>query len=142
MSDTYSFNLFGVAGNDSLSPCPFCGAKADRLTLVSGRSRSFVMCDVCHAFGPISMVSDVACTLWNKAADRDIDEPIDIYCDIVGHLERKYLGIDDDPFGDPDVHSCRDYANESGYCQVCGSIVHGSLADYEEHGYDPPEARR
>ena len=41
-------------------------------------------------------------------------------------------------YEDPDAHSCRAEADSSGYCQVCGAIVHGSLADYEEHGYDPP----
>lgn len=42
------------------------------------------------------------------------------------------------PDEDPDTHSCRAEADSSGYCQVCGAIVHGSPADYEEHGYDPP----
>ena len=42
------------------------------------------------------------------------------------------------PYEDPDIHSCRAEADLSGYCQVCGAIVHGSFADYEEHGYDPP----
>ena len=40
--------------------------------------------------------------------------------------------------GDPDAHSCRAEANEYGVCTVCGAIVHGSCADYELHGYDPP----
>ena len=39
---------------------------------------------------------------------------------------------------EPDAHSCREYADAEGYCQVCGAIVHGSSADYEIHGYDPP----
>lgn len=136
MSDTYSFKLFGVAGNDSLSPCPFCGAKDDDLEVITGFGMSVVMCKLCHTFGPRSISSMVACTLWNKAADRDIDEPIDVYRDIVAYLERKECELHE-----PDTHSCRAEADEYGYCQVCGSIVHGSLADYEEHGYDPPEAR-
>ena len=41
-----------------------------------------------------------------------------------------------------DVHSCRAEADAYGFCQVCGAIVHGSLADYELHGYDPPEIDR
>lgn len=43
---------------------------------------------------------------------------------------------------EPDSHSCSANADSYGYCQVCGAIVHGSLADYEEHGYDPPETVR
>lgn len=38
-----------------------------------------------------------------------------------------------------DVHSCRAEADEYGICKVCGAIVHGTTADYELHGYDPPE---
>ena len=38
---------------------------------------------------------------------------------------------------DPDSHSCRANSDGYGYCSVCGSIIHGSLADYEIHGYDP-----
>ena len=47
----------------------------------------------------------------------------------------------DIPLGDEDLdaHSCSAEANEYGICSVCGAIVHGSLADYELHGYDPPD---
>lgn len=41
---------------------------------------------------------------------------------------------------EPDAHSCRAECNAYGYCQVCGAVVSGTLADYEERGYDPPEA--
>ena len=40
---------------------------------------------------------------------------------------------------DIDSHSCRANASTYGVCEVCGAIVHGSLADYELHGYDPPD---
>ncbi len=40
----------------------------------------------------------------------------------------------------PDAHDCRANANEYGICTVCGAIIHGSIADYELHGYDPPES--
>ena len=40
---------------------------------------------------------------------------------------------------DPDSHSCRANADAYGFCSVCGAIVHGSLADYELCGYDPPD---
>ncbi len=48
------------------------------------------------------------------------------------------LPFDSSPEPEPDAHSCREYADAYGYCQVCGAVVHGSLADYEIHGYDPP----
>ena len=38
-----------------------------------------------------------------------------------------------------DSHNCREDMNEYGYCTTCGAIVKGTLADYSEHGYDPPE---
>ena len=38
-----------------------------------------------------------------------------------------------------DAHSCSAEADEYGFCSVCGAIVHGSQADYELHGYDPPD---
>ena len=41
---------------------------------------------------------------------------------------------------DYDAHSCRAEADAYGYCQWCGAIVSGTSADYEEHGYDPPES--
>ena len=44
-----------------------------------------------------------------------------------------------DPQEEYDAHSCRAEADEFGFCTVCGSIVHGSQADYELHGYDPPD---
>ena len=37
-----------------------------------------------------------------------------------------------------DAHSCRQYDNGSGYCSLCGAIIPGTPADYDEHGYDPP----
>ena len=40
---------------------------------------------------------------------------------------------------DPDAHSCRANADNYGICTVCGAIVSGTLADYELHGYDPPD---
>ena len=43
---------------------------------------------------------------------------------------------------EPDAHSCRANSDSYGYCQICGSIIHGSAADYEEHGYDPSESVR
>ena len=43
---------------------------------------------------------------------------------------------------DPDAHSCRAEANDYGICQWCGRIISGSSADYELHGYDPPEIDR
>ena len=39
---------------------------------------------------------------------------------------------------EPDAHRCSANMDAYGYCQICGAIVHGSCADYEEHGYDPP----
>ena len=53
--------------------------------------------------------------LWKKESNEEADAPEDF-----------------------DAHSCRAEADAYGYCQVCGAIVHGSAADYEEHGYDPP----
>lgn len=38
-----------------------------------------------------------------------------------------------------DAHSCRDDMDAWGYCTTCGAIVRGTIADYTEHGYDPPE---
>ena len=43
---------------------------------------------------------------------------------------------------DPDAHSCRAEANDYGICTWCGAIVSGTSADYELHGYDPPEIDR
>ena len=43
---------------------------------------------------------------------------------------------------EPDAHNCRENANSYGYCQICGAIIHGSAADYDVHGYDPPESVR
>ena len=45
----------------------------------------------------------------------------------------------DAPHEEYDAHSCRAEADEFGFCTVCGAIVHGSQADYELHGYDPPD---
>ena len=38
-----------------------------------------------------------------------------------------------------DAHNCRAEADDFGFCTVCGAIVHGTSADYELHGYDPPD---
>lgn len=58
---------------------------------------------------------------------------------MVGNLCKDcQLPFDSSPELEPDAHSCREYADSDGYCQVCGAIVHGSTADYEVHGYDPP----
>jgi len=58
---------------------------------------------------------------------------------MVGNLCKDcVLQWDSSPELDPDAHSCREYADADGYCQVCGAVVHGSPADYEIHGYDPP----
>ena len=38
-----------------------------------------------------------------------------------------------------DAHSCRVHDNGYGYCTWCGAIIPGTPADYDEHGYDPPE---
>ena len=61
-------------------------------------------------------------------------EDPELKCENCPHY-KAYLEIDDI---EPDSHSCSSNADCFGYCQVCGSIVHGSIADYEEHGYDPP----
>lgn len=42
--------------------------------------------------------------------------------------------------GELDAHSCAACADDYGICTVCGAIVRGTLADYELHGYDPPES--
>ena len=47
------------------------------------------------------------------------------------------VGVDHEE--DPDAHSCRAEADACGICSVCGAIVHGTSADYELHGYDPPD---
>ena len=58
---------------------------------------------------------------------------------MVGNLCKDcVLPWDTSPEFEPDAHSCREYADAYGYCQVCGAVVHGSPADYEIHGYDPP----
>ena len=41
-----------------------------------------------------------------------------------------------------DAHSCRANSDGYGYCTVCGAVIHGSAADYDVHGYDPPETVR
>ena len=68
----------------------------------------------------------------------DLDCPAetdkDLVCEECLHYEA-YCEIDDI---EPDAHSCSANADALGYCQVCGAIVHGSVADYEVHGYDPP----
>lgn len=38
-----------------------------------------------------------------------------------------------------DSHSCRENASAYGICEVCGAILPGTPADYDLHGYDPPE---
>ena len=38
-----------------------------------------------------------------------------------------------------DVHSCSANSDGYGFCTVCGAIIHGSQADYELYGYDPPD---
>ena len=38
-----------------------------------------------------------------------------------------------------DIHSCRENASAYGICEVCGRILPGTAADYDLHGYDPPE---
>lgn len=42
-------------------------------------------------------------------------------------------------YNEPDAHSCAANADYYGICQVCGAIVHGTPADYDLHGYDPPD---
>ena len=49
------------------------------------------------------------------------------------------IGRKDAPHEEYDAHSCSAEADEFGFCTVCGAIVHGSQADYELHGYDPPD---
>lgn len=49
------------------------------------------------------------------------------------------IGKKDAPHEEYDAHSCSAEADEFGFCTVCGAIVHGSQADYELHGYDPPD---
>lgn len=39
-----------------------------------------------------------------------------------------------------DGHSCSANADSYGFCQVCGAVVSGTMADYDIHGYDPPES--
>ena len=68
--------------------------------------------------------SDEAEKLFN---DFNRDNTLEIYC--IGSYENDV---------EPDAHSCSANADAYGYCQICGAIVHGSCADYEEHGYDPP----
>lgn len=40
-----------------------------------------------------------------------------------------------------DAHDCREHDNGYGICSWCGAIIPGTLADYDLHGYDPPESR-
>ena len=61
-----------------------------------------------------------------------IECPGDITCEECCHYNSQ----------EPDSHNCRANDNGSGYCSVCGAIISGTLADYEEHGYDPPESVR
>ena len=49
------------------------------------------------------------------------------------------IGKKDAPHEEYDAHSCSAEADEFGFCTVCGAIVHGSQADYDLHGYDPPD---
>ena len=49
------------------------------------------------------------------------------------------IGPEDVGHEEYDAHSCSAEADEFGFCTVCGAIVHGSQADYELHGYDPPD---
>ena len=63
---------------------------------------------------------------------RFIESMHDIVCKDCPVLSRGFTELE------PDAHSCREYADADGYCQVCGAVVHGSPADYEIHGYDPP----
>ena len=59
------------------------------------------------------------------------------------HLSRTLNAFLESYFSEePDAHSCRENSDSYGYCQICGSIIHGSPADYEEHGYDSPESVR
>lgn len=47
--------------------------------------------------------------------------------------------LDFDSELDYDVHSCSAECDVYGICTVCGSIVRGTLADFELHGYDPSD---
>lgn len=69
--------------------------------------------------------ADEAERLFNEFALGSGNERISIYT-ITDHPEEIY-----------DSHSCSANSDEWGYCSVCGAVVHGSVADYELHGYDP-----
>lgn len=59
-------------------------------------------------------------------------------CDFEGH-EKDCLNYMEMCGECLDSHNCREEMDELGYCTSCGAIVRGTLADYTEHGYDPPE---
>ena len=59
-------------------------------------------------------------------------------CDWRNHLsdeEKRYVNDLDSEAAD--AHNCRENASPNGICMVCGAILKGSSADYEQHGYDP-----
>ena len=63
---------------------------------------------------------------------------VKVYYNVRSFTPSYYDDPHDDP-DDPDAHSCSANADADGYCKICGAVVHGSLADYDLHSYDPPD---
>ena len=70
-----------------LTPCPFCRSEEDKLEIVSDGNVYCVSCSVCKASGPISKKSILASFLWVAAMDKDIQDPITNYSEIVDCME-------------------------------------------------------
>ena len=70
-----------------LTPCPFCRSEKDKLEIVSDGNVYCVSCSVCKASGPISKKSIVASFLWGEAVDKDIQDPIKNYSELVDCME-------------------------------------------------------
>lgn len=55
----------------TLKPCPFCASKSTRVAEFKGIF--FVVCDICHADGPVAYEKADAAHQWNTRAKPDGD---------------------------------------------------------------------
>lgn len=76
---------------------------------------------------------------YNSKSDYDKAHTKTIAQMVAEHLISIGYHRDKEEYYDPDAHSCREHMNDYGICTWCGAVVHGTSADYDIHGYDPPD---
>lgn len=95
--------------NDKLKPCPFCGGKAEMMSLKNYTTRFFATCLVCGVEMPrIARTRKQAVDVWNRRVDNALEKQI----------PKKLVIKTQNPIGSYNYNFSNQY-----YCPVCNALI-------------------